>query len=134
MTVTSANTPFATLALRRGQIISASTVSVLTAVRFDDVDIDAPLSVLGGQLKYTGCIINQAISHVGDPIVEDVRGCVFNAQLQVQGGGTDVVVNAVWQDNVGNIANPIDIDKTNLALLDSAHSYKYSGNSGTFIV
>ena len=125
--------PFETLAIRRGQIISASTVSVLTAARFDDVDIDAPLSILGGQLSCNGCRINQTISHIGDPVVEDVRGCVFNAQLQVQGGGTDVVVNAVWQDNVGNVADPISIDKTNLAVLDSAHSYKYSGNSGTFI-
>ena len=125
--------PFSAFALRRGQIISTSTVSVLTAARLDDVDIDAPLSILGGQLICNNCRINQAISHIGDPIVEDVRGCSFNAQLQIRGGGTDVVVNAVWQDNVGNVADPISIDKTNLAFLDSAHSYTYSGNSGTFL-
>lgn len=133
LTVVMAGGPFDTLAIRRGQIASASTVSVLTAARLDDVDIDAPLSILGGRLDCTGCRINKAISHVGDPVVENVLGCVFNAQLQVRGGGTDVVVNAVWQGNVGNVENPISIDKTNLALLDSAHSYKYSGNSGTFL-
>lgn len=128
-----ASNPFNTLAIRRGQIVSASTVSVLTSARFDDVDIDAPLSILGGQLSCNGCRINQTVSHVGNPVVEDIRGCVFNAQLQVSGGSAGTVVNAVWQDNVGNVVDPISIDKTNLAVLDSAHSYKYSGNSGTFI-
>lgn len=132
LTVVASN-PFSTLAMRRGQIISASTVSVLTAARFDDVDIDAPLSILGGRLDCNGCRINRAISHIGDPVVENVRGCAFNAQIQIRGGGTDVAVNAVWQDNVGNVADPISIDKTNLAILDSAHSYTYSGNSGTFL-
>lgn len=132
LTVVATN-PFNTLALRRGQIISASTVSVLSAVRFDDVDIDAPVSILGGELSCTGCRINQNISHIGDPVVENVRDCIFNAQIQIRGGGTNVLVNAVWQDNVGNVVDPISIDKTNMAVLDSAHSYKYSGNSGTFI-
>lgn len=129
----SASGPFTTLSIRRGQIASPDTVSVLTAARFDDVDIDAPLSILGGRLDCNGCRINRAISHIGDPVVENVRGCAFNAQVQIRGGGTDVVVNAVWQDNVGNVANPLSIDKTNLALLDSAHTYTYSGNSGTFL-
>lgn len=125
--------PFSSFSLRRGQVISDSTVSVLTAVRLDDVDIDAPLSVLGGVLDLSNCRINRAISHIGNPVVETVRNCVFNAQIQISGGATDSTVNAVWQDNVGNVENPISIDNTNMAFFDSAHSYTYSGNTGTFL-
>ena len=132
LTVVSTN-PFNTLALRRGQIISASTVSVLSAVRFDDVDIDAPISILGGELSCTGCRINQDISHIGDPIVENVRDCVFNAQIQIRGGGTNVLVNANWTGNHGVVAEPIVLDRTNLAANDTQHTYKYEGNTGTFI-
>lgn len=132
LTVVASN-PFYTLAMRRGQIISASTVSVLSAVRFDDVDIDAPVSILGGELSCTGCRINRDISHIGDPIVENVRDCIFNAQIQIRGGGTGVLVNANWTGNHGVVAEPIVLDRTNLAANDTQHTYRYEGNTGTFI-
>lgn len=132
LTVVASN-PFNTLSMRRGQVISASTVSVLSAVRFDDVDIDAPVSILGGELNCTGCRINRDISHIGDPVVENVRGCIFNAQIQIRGGGTGVLVNANWTGNHGVVAEPIVLDRTNLAANDSSHTYKYEGNTGTFI-
>jgi hypothetical protein len=47
------------------------------------------------------------------------------------GSQPNTVVNAKWCDNVGVVAVPIQFDRTNLNLLDSAHTYVYSGNSGT---
>ena len=124
---------FSLVSLSRGTLGGNGGINVLNTLKADNAVLDNSVNLLGATLLLDGCVINGAISHVGDPIQENVRGCVFNNQLSIRGGGTDVVVNAVWQDNVGFVANPISIDKTNLALLDSAHSYTYSGNSGTFL-
>lgn len=128
-----ATQPFDTFALRRGQVVSASAIQVLTSVYMEDVDIDSLVSVLGGSLGLLNCRINQNISHIGDPVVENVRDCVFNAQIQIRGGGTDVRVNAQWTGNHGTVNDPISLDRTNLAANDSYHTYKYEGNTGTFI-
>lgn len=128
-----ATQPFNTFVLRRGQVVSASAIQVLTSVYMEDVDIDSLVSVLGGSLDLLNCRINQNISHIGDPVVENVRDCVFNAQIQIRGGGTDVLVNAQWTGNHGTVNDPISLDRTNLAANDSSHTYKYEGNTGTFI-
>lgn len=125
--------PFSSFALRRGRVVSASQIQVLNTARMENVDIDAELSILGGALDLSDCRINQAISHVGDPVVETVRDCVFNAAIQIRGGGTDAKVNAKWIGNHGVVAEPIILDRTNLAANDSLHTYKYEGNTGTFI-
>ena len=132
LTLVSASQPFDYIAIRRGSIDGAD-VRVLTSAIFDDVAISSKVEVLGGSLKCHSCVINQNISHVGNPIVEDVQDCTFNAQIQIRGGATDSIVNAVWVRNVGTVANPISLDRTNLASLDTSHTYKYADNSGTFL-
>lgn len=79
-----------------------------------------------------GCVINGAISHIGDPIQENVRGCLFNESLSIRGGGTNATVQAIWTDNVGNVAAPIIIDRTNLDPDDTHHTYTYENNTGNF--
>lgn len=119
--------------MRRGQITSTNTLSVLTAFTMYGVIISAPVSVLGGTLTLDDCTIASAMSHIGSPVVEDIRNCVFNAQLTVNGGSVDALVNAVWQNNYGTVANPINIDHTNIDPNDYHHTYIYSGNTGTFV-
>lgn len=124
---------FSLVSLSRGTLGGTGGINVLNTFKADNAVLDNSVNLLGATLLLDGCVINGAISHVGDPIQENVRGCIFNNQISIRGGGTDVLVNAVWQDNVGFAANPIVLDRTNLAALDSAHTYTYSGNTGTFM-
>lgn len=128
-----ASSPFETFSIFRGQVASASAIDVLTSLRMEDVDVNSPFSVLGGTLELLDCRINQAISHVGNPVVETVRGCVFNAQIQIRGGEADSLVSAQWTGNHGTVQDPILLDRTGLAANDSLHTYTYEGNTGTFV-
>lgn len=127
------NPTFALVSLSRGTLGGNGGINVLNTFNADNAVIDNSVSLLGATLLLDGCIINGAISHIGDPVQENVRGCMFNNSISIRGGGTDVLVNAVWQDNVGAVANPIVLDRTNLDPVDSHHTYTYSGNSGTFM-
>jgi hypothetical protein len=42
-------------------------------------------------------------------------------------------VNALITGNTGTVSSPVIIDRTNLDHVDSHHSYRYSGNLGTFL-
>lgn len=59
--------------------------------------------------------------------------CVFNNTLTIRSSNANTVVLGTWTNNIGNVDNPIIIDRTNLAAADSAHSYVYNNNSGTFV-
>lgn len=124
---------FSMIQLNRGSIGGSAGINILNTLKCTDVTIDNSVNLSGATLLLDHCVINGAISHIGDPIQENVRGCIFNNSISIRGGGSDVVIQAVWQDNVGFVADPLIIDKTNLAMLDSAHTYTYSGNSGTFL-
>lgn len=127
------NPTFSLVSLSRGTIGGTGGINVLNTFKADNAVLDNSVSLLGATLLLDACIINGAISHVGDPIQENVRGCIFNNSISIRGGGTDVLVSAVWQDNVGFVANPIVLDRTNIDPVDSHHTYTYSGNSGTFM-
>lgn len=131
--LTISGTPtFSLLSMSRGSIGGSSGINVLNTLKCENATLDNSVNILGGTLLLTDCVINGAISHVGNPIQENVRGCIFNNSISFRGGQADSTVMAVWQDNVGFVANPILFDRTNLAMLDSAHTYTYSGNTGTF--
>lgn len=59
--------------------------------------------------------------------------CVFNNTLTIRSSNANTIVLGTWTNNIGNVDNPIIIDRTNLAAADSAHSYVYNNNSGTFV-
>lgn len=121
------------LTVQRGAIYGTS-LSAIGNVSLTDVNVDVPLSVLGGHLDLRNCEIDEAIDHVGNPVVENVVNCTFNAQLSIRGGSPGAVVTAVWTDNLGNVSEPISLDRTNLDSDDSAHDYIYKGNRGTFVM
>ena len=123
---------FSNLSINRGRIYGTQ-LQATGAVVLKDVDIDMPLDVLGGSLKMYNCQVNKSVSHVGSPVVEEIMGNVFNSSLSVRGGGSNVVVNAKWVNNHGNYATPLVLDRTNLDPDDSNHTYRYQGNTGTFV-
>lgn len=124
--------PVNTLQLRRGQLSGAG-IQVLRSVLLNDVSLEMPLNVTGGAIVFDNCEINAAVSHIGSPITETIRNCIFNSPLEISGGSTNAVVNAVWQNNVGMCQNPLVLDRTNLDPNDAHHDYVYEGNSGTFL-
>lgn len=130
MTVSSVSTPFSTLAMRRGSLGGAS-FNVLGNTLLHDVIITAAINVFNGALELRDCNISANIGHTATPVRETVIGCAFNAQLTIAGSDPSTKVNATWVNNVGNVASPILIDRTNLDAVDSNHTYVYKNNSGT---
>ena len=59
--------------------------------------------------------------------------CVFNNTLTISSSNANTIVRGTWTNNIGNVDNPIVIDRTNLAAADASHSYVYNNNSGTFV-
>ena len=124
---------FTMIQMNRGSIGGSAGINILNTLKCTDVTIDNSVSLLGATLLLDNCVINGAISHLGNPIEENVRNCIFNNSITISGGETDSVVHAIWQDNVGFVASPIVLDRTYLDPDDTAHTYTYSGNTGTFV-
>lgn len=57
--------------------------------------------------------------------------CVFNDKLNISSSNSDTIVRGTWTNNIGNVNNPIVIDRTNLVADDTEHSYIYKNNKGT---
>lgn len=119
------------LRMQRGELYGTG-LQVLTSVNLTDVTIYCTLNVTGAVLICNNCVINAGISHIGDPVQEQFRNCIFNDSLEIRGGGVNATVQAIWTDNVGNCAAPIIIDRTNLDPDDTHHTYTYENNTGNF--
>lgn len=130
--VLSHSIPANTLQLRRGQLSGAG-IQVLGSVLLNNVHLEMPMNVTGGTIVFDNCEINAAVSHIGSPVTETIKNCIFNSPLTIAGGNANAVVNAVWQNNVGMCQNPLVLDRTNLDPDDANHTYVYEGNSGTFL-
>ena len=112
--------------------LGGADVTATGDVQLKDVTLNSELAIQGGSFKAYGCIFNADMSHVGSPVVEEILYCKFAATLEIRGGDTDAVVNARWENNVGESNNPIVFDRSNLDADDRAHDYVYQGNTGTF--
>lgn len=91
------------------------------------------------QSTFKDCQINKALYAIeyrdsGNYYIDCFfDNCVFNNQLNISSSNADTIVRGTWTNNIGNVASPIVIDRTNLASADSSHTYVYSNNSGTFV-
>lgn len=91
------------------------------------------------QSTFKDCQINKALYAIeyrdsGNYYIDCFfDNCVFNNQLNISSSNADTIVRGTWTNNIGNVANPIVIDRTNLASTDASHTYVYSNNSGTFV-
>ena len=121
----------ADITLYTGSLGGAS-VTATDDVQLKDVTLNSELAIQGGEFKAYGCTFNADITHVGSPVVEEILFCKFDATLEIRGGEADAVVNARWENNVGESNDPIVFDRSNLDADDRAHNYVYQGNTGTF--
>lgn len=119
--------------LRRGSIDGTGTMTVLTLALLKDARIAMGTSLAGASLVMDGSTLDAPMAHIGSPVVENVRNCTFNSSITISGSSTDALVNAVWVDNYGTVANPIVLERTYLDSDDSHHTYVYAGNTGTFM-
>lgn len=112
-------------------VTSGATITCAGAVNLDNCTVTNQIGVLGN-FSAQFCTLNSPISHVQSPIiVSEIQSCRLGAVYNFAGSQPNTVVNAKWCNNVGVVASPIQFDRTNLNLTDSAHTYVYSGNSGT---
>lgn len=56
---------------------------------------------------------------------------IFNARLTVAASTSNSIVQGIWTNNTSSVAVPITIDRTNIDLDDTHHSYIYKNNTGT---
>lgn len=91
------------------------------------------------QFTFKDCQINKplyAIEHIdsGNYYINCFfDNCIFNNTLTISSSNANTIVIGTWTNNIGNVDNPIVIDRTNLAAADASHSYVYNNNSGTFV-
>ena len=56
---------------------------------------------------------------------------IFNARLTIQASTANSIVQGTWTNNTSSESVPITIDRTNIDLDDTHHSYIYKNNTGT---
>ena len=56
---------------------------------------------------------------------------IFNARLTIQASTANSIVQGTWTNNTSSVSAPITIDRTNIDLDDTHHSYIYKNNTGT---
>lgn len=56
---------------------------------------------------------------------------IFNAKLTIEASTANSIVQGTWTNNTSSESSPITIDRTNIDLDDTHHSYIYKNNTGT---
>ena len=56
---------------------------------------------------------------------------IFNARLTIEASTANSIVQGTWTNNTSSESVPITIDRTNIDLDDTHHSYIYKNNTGT---
>lgn len=99
----------------------------------DNVTISNPVT-LQGAFSAQYCTINGDIVQTQSPVLySELQSCRLGAVYHFAGTTPGTIVQGKWTGNVGTVDQPIRFDRTNLAPSDSAHTYTYANNSGTFI-
>lgn len=82
------------------------------------------------------CTIQAIVRQNTGPIINFlIQNCIFgpNAYHDIYSDVPNTIVVGKWIGNIGQGNNPIRIDETNLASIDSQHTYTYENNIGTFL-
>lgn len=123
---------YAQLRLRKCST-SGTGVKVVGNALVDYCDMGAAL-MCHGDLTVRNSTVGGNITHTCAGTLNLVfTDNVLNALLNIGGTSANTVVNGIITGNTSGVPNPIAVDRTNLDLVDSHHSYVYSGNSGTFL-
>ena len=131
------NSYYTTVTARDSIIKGLLSSTNLTVDSFSGYNTVIDQIITASQSTYKDCQINSAIyaveyrdssSYYIDSFFDN---CVINNTLTISSSNSDTVVRGTWTNNIGNVASPIVIDRTNLVADDTAHSYIYKNNSGT---
>lgn len=117
-----------------GSALAGNPVLVNGDVSLDNVNIGTAIT-LRGALVMRYCTMNSNMLHYTVNQVAQVKmeHCNLNAYYSLTPAVPGTVVQGCWSNNYSSIDSPILLDRTNIDLIDSHHSYTYSGNTGGFI-
>lgn len=117
-----------------GTALVGNAVLVNGDVSLDNVNIGTAIT-LRGALVMRYCTMNSNMLHYTVNQVAQVKmeHCNLNAYYQLTPAVPGTTVQAVWAHNHSSIDSPILLDRTNIDLIDSHHSYIYADNSGGFL-
>lgn len=131
------NTYYNTITIRDSLIQGLQSSTNLTVDNFSGYSSSINQIITVAQSTFKDCQINKAIYAVeyrdsGNYYVDCFfDNCVFNDKLNISSSNSDTIVRGTWTNNIGNVVEPIVIDRTNLVADDTAHSYIYKNNKGT---
>lgn len=143
-------------------VVSKSMVTFVTSehvANFGDLNVNSSSVfssqqnkvIVNGDFNANDCVIGASMDVHGDffvsrtdinrPVVLKEGGtmkcnlmyCEVNAQITLSPSTQETVFQGSLCFNHGTVQNPVAIDRTNFSALDSAHSYSYKGNKGTFL-
>lgn len=117
-----------------GTALVGNPVLVNGDVSLDNVNIGNAIT-LRGALVMRYCTMNSNMLHYTVNQVAQIKmeHCNLNAYYQLTPAVPGTTVQAVWAHNHSSIDSPILLDRTNIDLVDSHHSYIYADNSGGFL-
>ena len=156
------STVLASMQLRRGSL-AGNSLQLLGNSLIDGADIECAIKSLGAKLivrnsSVYGYITAQDIDLINNQVYQEISqvdnngvinvNCVGNmfhmttgnsptpARHYVHATTADSVVNGIWSKNGSSYdtVHWIRLDRTNLKLQDSDHSYTYTGNSEPFLM
>lgn len=131
------NTYYNTITIRDSLIQGLQSSTNLTVDNFSGYSSSINQIITVAQSTFKDCQINKAIYAVeyrdsGNYYIDCFfDNCVFNDKLNISSSNSDTIVRGTWTNNIGNVVEPIVIDRTNLVADDTAHSYIYKNNKGT---
>lgn len=131
------NTYYNTITIRDSLIQGLQSSTNLTVDNFSGYSSSINQIITVAQSTFKDCQINKALYAIeyrdsGNYYIDCFfDNCIFNDKLNISSSNADTIVRGTWTNNIGNVANPIVIDRTNLVADDTAHSYIYKNNRGT---
>lgn len=103
-------------------------------ISLDYCNIATPMTLRGKYVVRHSAINSNVLHYTVNQVAEVVMtDNTLSAYYTLQPSISGTTVNAVWANNYSSVDSPIIIDRTNIDLIDSNHTYVYSGNSGGFL-
>lgn len=88
-----------------------------------------------GELVLSDSVVDSSVSHVptSATVSEQILRNTFSKSLAIVPQADNSVVNARWVGNHSSAVDPLQLGRAKLYPADSAHTYVYKDNTGTFL-
>ena len=132
----SLNSNYANVSVKDSTIAGLASSTRLNTPNFSAFSSIINQEVSSSNVVYKDSQINKDIYSVnnGTSIVGYIDNCIWNEiQQHISSDTPNTTYTGTWINNNATKANPIVIDRANLAASDGLHHYTYNNNTGSFL-